>query len=72
MSDKQTDCDASKCLLTRDEPIGEWKAFSYPIEGFSYKEGYEYCLLVEVRTSDSSTLLKYTLSEIKSKIKKTL
>ncbi|MFN8237094.1 MAG: META domain-containing protein [Chitinophagales bacterium] len=70
VSDRQSDCDTGKCLLTRDEPIGEWKTFHYPIEGFNYKEGYEYCLLVEIQTSDSTPSARYLLSEIKSKIKK--
>lgn len=70
VSDKQTDCDSSKCLLTRDEPHGEWKTFNQTIEGFNYKEGYEYCLLVEVQTADSSPAVRYILSEIKSKTKK--
>lgn len=70
VADKLTDCDTVKCLLTRDEPTGEWKTFPHSIEGFKYKEGYEYCLLVEIRTADSTFSTKYILSEIKSKIKK--
>ena len=36
-----------KCLLIRENPNSEWINFSNPIEGFEYKEGYKYELLVK-------------------------
>ena len=77
IADSTVNCGINKCLLTRDSPTENYKVFDKTIEGFSYQEGFEYCLLIEIQTpgitetsvpSDSSQI-KYVLKEIKSKIK---
>ncbi|MEN9448628.1 MAG: hypothetical protein RJA25_1918 [Bacteroidota bacterium] len=61
-------CGEQKCLLARDAPEQSYKILEHNIEGFHYKEGFEYCLLVTLKQTDSLNF-SYTLNEIKSKIK---
>lgn len=68
VADRTTIYDSTKYLLVRDSPTDTFQVFVKKIEGFEYQEGFEYCLLVEVQTFDSSQI-KYVLSEIKSKTK---
>lgn len=56
-----------KCLLVKENPDDEYTLFYDPIEGFEYKEGYEYELLVKVESvedppADASSI-KWTLLE---------
>jgi heat shock protein HslJ len=67
IADYRTDCDTGKCLLSRSSPEDEWQSLNYSIKGFDFKEGIEYCLLVNVQTNDSTGVTGYELSEIKSK-----
>lgn len=68
-----------QCLLTRDAPTQAWLPFNYKIENFNYEKGFEYCILMEIQTQGvsepalpfDSSQIKYVLSEIKSKTKKT-
>ncbi len=78
IADHYTICDnEKKCLQIRENPTGEWSSFDKPIQNFTYEEGFEYCLLVEVQTPGvssppipfDSTQITYVLSEVKSKIK---
>jgi heat shock protein HslJ len=77
IADHSVDCGTQKCLLSRDAPTDTYHIFDKTIEGFSYEDGYEYCILMEIRTPSASTPLapfdssqiKYVLSEIKSKTK---
>lgn len=77
IADHKVECGTKSCLLSRDTPTDAYQTFDKEIEGFSYLEGYEYCLLIEVQTPGISVpavpfdaaQVKYVLSEIKSKIK---
>lgn len=60
-------CDTSSCLLSRTSPDENWEKFNHSIKGFNYKEGFEYCLLIEVLVNDTTKQSTYILSEIKSK-----
>jgi heat shock protein HslJ len=60
-----------KCMLLKENPEDEYSMFYDQIEGFDYKEGYEYKLQVQVETipdppADASSL-RYTLIEVVSK-----
>ncbi|MFN8297195.1 MAG: META domain-containing protein [Chitinophagales bacterium] len=77
VADHAIGCGANKCLLVRDSPADSFSVFKNEIQGFTYEEGFEYCILMEIQTpgisepaitSDSSQI-KYVLSEIKSKTK---
>lgn len=68
VADYSTNCGQQKCLMVRSSPEQPYQQISQQIEGFNYKEGFEYCLLVTYKSTDS-TSITYTLSEIKSKIK---
>ncbi|MEN8186808.1 MAG: DUF4377 domain-containing protein [Bacteroidota bacterium] len=62
-----------KCMLVKDKVDDNWSNFYDNIEGFTYEEGYEYLLKVEVETiknppADASSL-KYTLVEVLEKNK---
>ena len=78
IADHKTECGTKKCYLIRDTPTDTFTVFDKEIEGFSYEEGFEYCLLIEVQTPGisepavpfDSSQVKYVLSEIKSKTRK--
>lgn len=74
ISHQKPSCDSiENCLLVSDSPTDSFRLFTNPIQGFTYQIGFDYCLLVEVQTSENKTdsvPVKYVLSEIKSKIKK--
>jgi heat shock protein HslJ len=77
IADYKSDCGIGKCILTRDAPTDSFTVFNNNIEGFTYEEGFEYCILMEIQTPGvsepaipfDSTQIKYVLSEIKSKVK---
>lgn len=77
IADSTIEKDGHLCLFVRENPSDSFSIFEHQIEGFTFENGYEYCILVEVQTKvDSSILNKnpttstiYTLSEIKSKHK---
>lgn len=77
IADHKADCGTKTCLLIRDTPTDTYQIFDKEIEGFTYQEGYEYCILLQVLTPGvsepavpfDSSQIKYVLSEIKSKVK---
>ena len=78
IADHKTECGTKKCYLIRDTPTDTFIVFDKEIEGFSYEEGFEYCIIIEVQTPGisepavpfDSSQIKYVLSEIKSKTRK--
>ncbi len=65
-----------KCMLVKESPENDWTNFYDTIDGFSYEEGYEYQLEVEVSKianppADASAL-RYTLKRIISKTQQQL
>ena len=62
-----------KCLLIRENPNSEWINFSNPIEGFEYKEGYKYELLVNAHKIknpyNDPTAVEYDLIKVLKKTK---
>jgi heat shock protein HslJ len=76
VADYTINCGNKQCLLTRESPTDTFTVFNDNIEGFSYQKGFEYCILLEIETSNTTDTLttennnkiKYKLSEIKSKI----
>lgn len=71
IADSTTICGENKCLLYRNSPEENYQPLATTIEGFTYKEGFEYCILVTAKTIDS-THTTYKLQEIKSKNKRTI
>jgi heat shock protein HslJ len=79
IADSSVTCGMNTCLLTRDSPAENYRIFNKTIEGFTFQEGFEYCLLIEIQTPGitepaqpfDSSQVKYVLKEIKSKIKTT-
>ena len=79
IADHSVDCGSDKCLLLRDSPADTFSVFKNKIQGFTYEEGFEYCILMEIQSPGvsnpslpfDSSQIKYVLSEIKSKIKTT-
>jgi len=77
IADSSVIYNSKKCLLTRDSPTDIYQVFDKTIEGFTYEEGFEYCILMEIQTPGiseppipfDSSQIKYVLSEIKSKKK---
>lgn len=77
IADHTVNCGTKQCLLTRDSPTDAYTSFDKTIEGFTFQDGYEYCILIEIQTPGvsepaipfDSSHIKYVLSEIKSKIK---
>lgn len=77
IADHSAECGTKTCLLTRESPSDEYQLFDNTIEGFTYEPGYEYCILVEIKSiekQDTQPLpvgakSRYILSEIKSKNK---
>ena len=77
IADHKTDCGSNECLLIRDAPTDTFSVFKHTIDGFTYEEGFEYCILMEIQTPGvsepsipfDSSQIKYVLSEIKSKVK---
>jgi heat shock protein HslJ len=64
----------NKCMLYKDSTDTEWKVLNGNIEGFHYREGNEYELLVEAHgarnaTADSSVTTHFALSRIVSEQK---
>lgn len=59
----------SQCLLVRENEQDKWSNFSENIEGFEYKEGYNYKLKVKIEKKNSK--VTYSLVEILSKTKTT-
>jgi hypothetical protein len=45
-----TGVEPQECLLVRKRPDGDWQLFYDPIEGFDFEPGYEYTLLVAIRS----------------------
>ena len=55
VGDTQVDCPGigqQKCLLVKSDAAANWTFFYDTIEGFDWKPGYEYKLLVAVREID--------------------
>lgn len=71
IADHQRDCGTQKCLLVRTSPEQPYEIWTQGIEGFSYTEGFEYCLLVTSKNTDS-THVSYVLNEIKYKNRTTI
>lgn len=63
IADHYGDCE-SQCLLVRENEQDKWTNFSENIEGFEYKEGYNYKLKVKIEKKNSE--VTYTLIEILS------
>ena len=61
-------CGQQKCLLVRESPEEPYKIWKNTINGFSYQEGFTYCILITISNTDSTTV-SYSLNEIKTKIK---
>jgi heat shock protein HslJ len=68
IADSTTTCGDKKCMMYRNSPEENYQPLPTTIEGFIYKEGFEYCILVTAKTIDS-THTTYKLQEIKSKTK---
>ncbi len=61
-------------FFTKNTPTDSLVLFPYNIEGFNYETGFEYCILVDVITTqqnNDSSLTKYILNDIKYKKKTT-
>lgn len=79
VASKKTTCQTmilQDCLLVRTNAESPWENFSSPIEGFNYKEGYEYNIEVKRSTrkkipADASAY-RYELVQIINKKKKRL
>ena len=74
VADHRVDCVGvapQKCLLVKETEDGEWQNFYGHIEGFDYKAGYSYKLLVEVVTIENppadASNMAYSLVEILEK-----
>ena len=68
IADTTANCGDAKCLYYRNSPEEQYRILTVPIEGFTYKEGFEYCILVAAKNIDSLHT-SYKLQDIKAKIK---
>lgn len=70
VADRRSSCIESatmECLLIRETKKGAWQSYSGSINGFTYEEGFEYQLQVEVEPAPAGTQEKYRLLKVKSK-----
>ena len=60
-----------ECLRVKEEGDANWQLFYNHIDGFAYKEGFEYTLRVKVEAVDAppadGSSLRYTLLEVVEK-----
>lgn len=71
VANRYTECEdvkIYKCLLAKESTENEWKPLNQGIEGFDYKEGYEYEIEAEkkllTKPEDQGYLYKYILKKV--------
>lgn len=74
IADSTVECNnGEECLQIRDAPTTNWSVYNGLIDGFTYENGFEYCLLVDVLSNktngptDDSIVELYKLKEVKYK-----